>query len=56
MNAIYNDRLETFVYAAEHGVKITHYSMDQLRERNNFTNEVRQINITPGKVSKYINK
>lgn len=56
MNAIYHDRLETFVYAAEHGVKITHYSMDQLRERNSFTNEVRQINITPGKVSKYINK
>ena len=56
MNAIYHDRLETFVYAAEHGVKVTHYSMDQLRERNSFTNEVRQINITPGKVSKYINK
>lgn len=56
MNAIYNDRLETFVYAAENGVKITNYSMDQLRERNGFTKEVRQINITPGKVSKYINK
>jgi hypothetical protein len=55
-NAIYNDRLEAFVYVAEHGVKITNSSMYQLRERNNFTNEVRQINITPAKVSKYINK
>jgi len=56
MNAIYNDRLETFVYAAEHGVNITYNSMDQLRERNGFANEVRQINITPGKVSKYMKK
>lgn len=52
---IHYDNLEAFVYAAENGVEITQASFDQLFDRH-LPDRSKKMNITPAKVSKYINR
>ena len=53
--AIHYDHLDAFVYAAENGVEITQASFDQLFDRH-LPGRSKKMNITPAKVSKYINR